>query len=81
MKVTYDRETDILSIELRDGRCAESDEASPGVICDYDRAGNLLAIEILAVSKRKLDLSNWQIQLGAGKLRLPPKRRALARVP
>lgn len=36
MKVIYDRETDTLSILLRPGKVAESDEPRPGQILDYD---------------------------------------------
>jgi hypothetical protein len=35
MKVIYNKESAILSIILRSGRVAESDEAPPGVILDY----------------------------------------------
>ena len=52
MKVIYDRETDTLSIILSDAPVAESDEEKPGVILDYDEAGNLISLEILDASTR-----------------------------
>lgn len=52
MKVTYDTETDTLTIVFRDVPIAESDEDKPGVILDYDAAGNLVSIEVLDASKR-----------------------------
>ena len=52
MKVIYDKETDTLSIILRPGKVAESDEARPGVIFDYDKAGRLLSLELLDASEQ-----------------------------
>jgi len=55
MKVRYDPEVDVLSILLSDEPVEESDEDKPGVILDYDAAGNVVAIEILDASKRMCD--------------------------
>jgi len=52
MKVEYDAGTDTLTVILRKGVVAESDEDKPGVILDYDETGNLLSIEVLDASKR-----------------------------
>jgi uncharacterized protein YuzE len=52
MKVDYDGERDTLTVTLRDGVVAESDEDKPGVILDYDEGGNLLSIEVLDASQR-----------------------------
>ncbi|MBI3943165.1 MAG: DUF2283 domain-containing protein [Chloroflexi bacterium] len=52
MKIIYDQETDTLTITLSDTTIAESDEEKPGVILDYDDAGNLVSIEILDASQR-----------------------------
>ena len=52
MKVTYDPEVDVLYILLRDALVEESDEDKPGVILDYDKAGNIVGIEILDASRR-----------------------------
>jgi len=52
VKVIYDKETDSLSIILRRGKVAESDEARPGVILDYDKSGHLLSIELLDASEQ-----------------------------
>src|SRR6266446_2664823 len=42
MKAEYDRETDSLTITLRDERIKESDEIRPGVIADFGYDGGVL---------------------------------------
>jgi len=52
MKVNYDARTDTLTVIFRDVPVAESDEEKPGVILDYDAAGNIVSIEVLDASQR-----------------------------
>lgn len=52
MKITYDTDSDTLRIILTDTTIDESDEDKPGVILDYDAAGNVVRMEILDASKR-----------------------------
>ncbi len=52
MKVTYDPEVDVLRIVFRDAPIEESDEDRPGLILDYDDAGQVIAMEILDASTR-----------------------------
>ena len=51
MKIVYDRETDTLTITLRDARIRESDEIRPGVIADFGYDGEIVRFEILSASK------------------------------
>jgi len=52
MNVNYDGKTDILTVVFRNSPVAESDEEKPGVILDYDVAGNIISIEVLDASRR-----------------------------
>ncbi|MBI3301468.1 MAG: DUF2283 domain-containing protein [Deltaproteobacteria bacterium] len=51
MKVNYDKETDSLTITLRDERIKESDEIRPGVIADFGYDGGVVRFEIMQASK------------------------------
>lgn len=51
MRFTYDRETDSLTITLRDARIRESDEVRPGVIADFGYDGGVVRFEIMQASK------------------------------
>jgi len=63
MKATYDSKTDSLTLELKGGPVAESDEDKPGVILDYDAEGNLIGIEVLDASKRVTEARTMQFQV------------------
>lgn len=51
MKIEYDKETDSLTITLRDVRVKESDEVRPDVIADFGYDGGVVGFEILDASK------------------------------
>ncbi|MGA3326241.1 MAG: DUF2283 domain-containing protein [Terriglobia bacterium] len=51
MRVNYDRESDTMTITLREDRIRESDEIRPGVIADFGYDGGVVRFEILDASK------------------------------
>ena len=51
MKVAYDRQTDSLTITLREAKIKESDEVRPGVIADFGYDGGVVRFEIMQASK------------------------------
>ena len=63
MKAKYDSKADTLTLELKPGPVAESDEDKPGVILDYDAEGNLIGIEVLDASKRVAEARSMQFQV------------------
>ena len=65
MKVTYDRRTDTLTIELKSGSVATSDDRLEGVILDLSSAGELLSIEILEASTRVDSTSSVELEVAA----------------
>ena len=58
MRVTYDPETDTLSIQLKEARICESDELQDGIIADLDANGDIIGLEILEASKRVTEPQN-----------------------
>ncbi len=51
MRIEYDKETDTLTIMLRDARVKESDEVRPGVIADFGYDGGVVGFEVMEASK------------------------------
>lgn len=65
MKVLYDRETDTLTITLRDERIRESDEVRPGVIADFGYDGRLVRFEVLRASELVEKTTEMQFAVAA----------------
>jgi uncharacterized protein YuzE len=64
VKVTYDPETDTMTITLREERIKESDEVRPGVIADFGYDGGIVRFEILDASKVVQNTHQMQFALG-----------------
>lgn len=63
MRLRIDRESDALYLRLDETAIVESEEVQPGVILDYDKAGQVVGIEILDLSKRTTPEKLRTIQL------------------
>jgi excisionase family DNA binding protein len=51
VKITYDKRADAMAIVLSEGRISKDMEVAPNVFAGFDRAGNLIEIQILEVSE------------------------------
>ena len=66
MKVTYDPNTNTLSVIFKEGvPVMESDEDKPGIILDYDADGHLVSLEILDASSRVSDTRKVEYEMTA----------------
>src|SRR5450759_328822 len=64
MKVDYDPRTDTLTVVLKeDTAVADSDEEKPGIILDFDVAGDLVSLEILDASRRVSQASKVEFKV------------------
>jgi len=53
MKISYDKKADAMAIIVKDGRISRDMEITENVFAGFDRAGNLIEIQILNVSKNE----------------------------
>jgi len=51
MEKWYDREEDILNIQLKDGKYWKSIELPNGIVFDVSKDGSIISVEILRASK------------------------------
>ena len=65
MKLKIDRENDALYFRFDEAAIVESEEVEPGVILDFDEAGRVVGIEILALSQRVAEDKLRIVQLEA----------------
>ena len=52
MRLKLDKESDALYFRLDESAIVESEEVQPGVILDFDEAGQVVGIELLSLSQR-----------------------------
>ena len=60
MRLKVDKESDALYFRLDEAAIVESEEVQPGIILDFNEEGQVVGIEILALSKR-VDLEKLRI--------------------
>jgi uncharacterized protein YuzE len=52
MKITYDKEADVLYIKFSDNKIVDSEEKERNVVIDYDSNDNIVGFEILYFVKK-----------------------------
>ncbi|HXA17816.1 MAG TPA: DUF2283 domain-containing protein [Thermoanaerobaculia bacterium] len=69
MRITYDKGSDALAIDLRDAEYHESEEIYDGFVIDFDKSGRPMGIEIYYDASKFVDiprlLQNMAEPLGA----------------
>ena len=60
--IRYDPDADALHIRIREGKVLESGEVEDRMIMDNDEKGNVVGIEVLEFSKRKIDLNELVVK-------------------
>ncbi|MEM1574722.1 MAG: DUF2283 domain-containing protein [Nitrososphaerota archaeon] len=60
--IKYDQYADALYIKVHEGDVVDSEEISEGIIVDYDKNGDIIGIEVLEFSKKKIDLNELIIK-------------------
>ena len=64
MKILYDKGADALYLRLKTGRVSKTVKMKDRVIVDVDKAGGVLGVEILGVSKQISKKSLESIEVG-----------------
>ena len=52
MRLKVDAQSNALYLRLDEEAIVESEEVQPGVILDYNKAGNVVGVEILGITDR-----------------------------
>ena len=56
MKIIYDNETDNIYVKFTDDIVIESEEKNDGVIIDYNKEGDIVAVEVLNVKTNPYEI-------------------------
>ena len=77
MRLRTDKEADALHFRLDDSEIVESVEVAPGVVLDYNRADDVVGVEMLGLSTRSpgLDLTDLEFEAYTGpgvEIEIPP---------
>lgn len=56
MRLQVDKEADALCLRLDESDAVESVEVAPGVVLDYNQAGEVVGVEMLNLSRRSPNL-------------------------
>jgi uncharacterized protein YuzE len=64
MRLEFDEKADALYLRLDEESVVESEEVKPGIVLDFNKAGVVVGVEFLDVSKRMPDkrLKTFQFQ-------------------
>jgi len=57
-RVRYDPGADALYIRFKEDEVVDSEEIEVGIIVDYNKKGEVVGIEVLEFSKKKVDLTD-----------------------
>jgi uncharacterized protein YuzE len=68
MKMHYDEQVDALYLSLDESDVVESEEVKPGIILDFNSAGEVVGIEVLDVKRRvpSADLKELKFEVASG---------------
>lgn len=55
MQIHYDEQANAISVRFRTGRSVRTEELPGGLAVDYNRAGKVIAVEILNAKKHLLN--------------------------
>ena len=62
MERRVNKEADAISLRLDESAIIDSEEASPGVVLDYNDANEVVGVELLRLSKRSSTLNRSALQ-------------------